>query len=398
MRYNLIADLIGMLLMLGAVQGFVLAVLLFTKYRPNRANLYLGLLILTYSLFIVNVMLTSIDIIQREYPHWLMILSGLPFLFGPLHMIYVGELTDSHIRFTRMHWYHFLPFILYKLYYLQVFFLSDAELYAVFLQIQRNETPVHILVSGLMIAVVGVFYIIMALIVFKRYSRKIRNVYSSLEKINLYWLRFFTYAALFVWLVVLVQSILTAFRIDVSGYLMVVPLLTSIFVYATGYIGIIKSEIFEQPDLQRNLTQAHEIEERKRLLHDEKKYERSGLTEEKAAASLNDLLQLMERDKPYLNPNITLNDLSSKLNISSHNLSEILNTQLNQNFFDFINRYRIDEVKKYLEDESKDHLTLVSIALDAGFNSKSGFNFVFKKFMDITPSEYRQKTRTRVVP
>ncbi len=395
MRYNLLADLIGMLLMLGAVQGFVLAALLFSKYRSNRANLYLGLLLLAYSLFIVNVMLTGIDSIQRHYPQWLMILSGLPFLFGPLHMIYVGELTDSHLHFSRMHWYHFLPFILYKLYYFQVFFLSDEELYAVFLQIRQNEQPVHLIVSGLMIAIVGVFYVIMALIVFKRYSRKIRNVYSSLEKINLYWLRFFTYAALFVWLVVLAQSILTAFRIDVRGYLMVVPLLTSIFVYAIGYIGIIKSEIFEQPDMQRNLTQAHEIEERKQHLREEKKYERSGLSEEKAAESLRNLQQLMTDEKPYLNPNITLNDLASKLNISSHNLSEILNTQLNQNFFDFINQYRIDEVKTYLEDARKDHLTLMSIALDAGFNSKSGFNLVFKKFMKITPSEYRQRSRIK---
>jgi len=386
-------DAVRMLLMLGAVQGFFLTILLFTKYRSHPANRYLGFLVLAYSLFIVNAMLSGIEVLQRHYPHWLMILGGLPFLFGPLHMIYVGELTDSHLKFTRMNWYHFLPFIIYKLYYFQVFFLSDEELFAVLVQIEQNDKPFHIIFSSLMVSIVGVFYIIIALFVFKRYSQKIQNVFSSLDKVNLYWLRFFTYAALFVWLIVFIQSLLSANSIDTAPYYMVVPVLTSIFVYATGYIGIFKTEIFEQQDVRRNLSQAHEIEAMKHISRDEKRYEKSGLSEEKVAESLKNLQQLMEQEKPYLNPNLTLNDLSSKLDISGHNLSEILNTQLNQNFFDFINQYRINEVKKYLEDGSKDHLTLLSIALDAGFNSKSGFNLVFKKFMNITPSEYRQKVR-----
>ena len=393
MQNNYTIDAVRMLLMLGAVQGFFLTTLLFTKYRSHPANRYLGFLVLAYSLFIVNAMLSGVEVLQRHYPHWLMILSGLPFLFGPLHMIYVGELTDSHLKFTRMNWYHFLPFIIYKLYYFQVFFLSDEELFAVFVQIEQNDKPFHIIFSSLMISIVGVFYIIIALFVFKRYSQKIQNVFSSLDKVNLYWLRFFTYAALFVWLIVFIQSLLSANSIDTEPYYMVVPVLTSIFVYATGYIGIFKTEIFEQQDVRRNLSQAHEIETMKHISRDEKRYEKSGLSEEKVAESLKNLQQLMEQEKPYLNPNLTLNDLSSKLDISGHNLSEILNTQLNQNFFDFINQYRINEVKKYLEDGSKDHLTLLSIALDAGFNSKSGFNLVFKKFMHITPSEYRQKVR-----
>ena len=101
----------------------------------------------------------------------------------------------------------------------------------------------------------------------------------------------------------------------------------------------------------------------------------------------------MSEDKPYLNSDLTLNDLSEKLEISSHNLSEILNTQLNQNFFDFVNQYRIDEVKKNLADQKMDHLTLLSIAFDAGFNSKSGFNAIFKRYTNLTPSQYRQTVR-----
>ena len=393
MNINLSVNLIGIILILGAVQGLFLATLLFTKYRSHPANRYLGFLILAYSVFIINFMVSNIEALQQQYPHWLLIFSGLPFLFGPLHMIYVGTLTDTHLPFARMHWYHFLPFILYKLFYVQIFFMTREELYAVFLQIRQNGEPIHIMLTGLLLAVIGPAYIIIALIVFKRYSVKIQNIYSSLDKVNLYWLRFFTYAALFVWSVVLIENVLSASGINMQDYFQVVPILTSIFVYATGYIGMFKSEIFEQPEVQENLRQAHEIEARKNMLKYDKKYEKSGLTEEKATESLRQLLELMERDKPYLNANLTLNDLSDKLNISNHNLSEILNTQVNQNFFDFVNQYRVNEVKKYLDDKNKDHLTLLSIALDAGFNSKSGFNLIFKKYMHITPSEYRQRVR-----
>ena len=393
MQNSITVNLTGMLLMLGAVQGFFLAALLFTKYRKHPANRYLGFLILAYSVFVLSFMISGIPYLRQNHPHWLMTFSGLPFLFGPLHMIYVAELTDSHIRFSRMHWYHFLPLILYKLYYLQVYFLSKEELYTIFEQIRQNHKPFHIVVSGLLVAVVGIVYVLIALIVFRRYSNKIRNVYAALEKVNLYWLRFFTFAALFVWTIVLIENISTALGFNTEPYFQIVPILTSIFIYATGYIGIYKSEIFEQLETRSNLRQAHEIEEQKLQVPGEKKYEKSGLTPEKAVESLKKLDDLMEQDRPFLNPNLTLNDLSDKLGISSHNLSEILNTQLHQNFFDFVNKYRVEEVKTKLEDKRNDHLTLLSIALDAGFNSKSGFNLIFKKYLGLTPSEYRQRVR-----
>jgi AraC-like DNA-binding protein len=339
-------------------------------------------------------MVSSIAELQISFPHWLMLLNGLPFLFGPLHLIYVAELTDSHLKFSRFRWYHFLPFIIYKLYYLQIYFLSVEELSAIIKQVQLNNPPFHITFFKLLVAVMGIVYMIIALIVLKRYSRKIQNIYSSLDKVNLYWLRFFTYAACFVWLIVLIENLLDFFDIYLEQFTFTVPILTSFYVYATGYIGMFKTEIFEQPDMKRNLLQAHEIEQRKEMGHKSQRYQKSGLTDQKASQYLTKLKRFMEDEMPYLNPELTLNDLAEQLKIPSHNLSEILNTRLHQNFFDFINQYRVDEVKRNLEDPRKEHLTLLSIGLDAGFNSKSAFNAIFKKYMNLTPSEYRQNTRS----
>ena len=108
-----------------------------------------------------------------------------------------------------------------------------------------------------------------------------------------------------------------------------------------------------------------------------------------------DLIRLMETDQPFTNPELTLTQLADCLDVSPHNLSEVINTRLNQNFFDFINHYRIQKIKTDMIDPTKQHLKLLSIAFDAGFNSKSSFNAIFKKSTHMTPSEYRRQAINR---
>ena len=94
---------------------------------------------------------------------------------------------------------------------------------------------------------------------------------------------------------------------------------------------------------------------------------------------------------PYRDSDLTLHDLAGRLGISAHNLSEVLNTQVGRSFHDFVNGYRVDEVKMKLEDPQTAYLKLIAIANDAGFNSKSAFNAVFKRHVGMTPSDYRRR-------
>ena len=100
----------------------------------------------------------------------------------------------------------------------------------------------------------------------------------------------------------------------------------------------------------------------------------------------------MSTSKPFLDSELTLPQLAKELNISSHSLSQILNDRLGYNFFDFINQYRVEEVKARLDDPKFENLTLLGIALDSGFNSKSAFNRVFKSFTGLTPSQYKSSS------
>ena len=99
-----------------------------------------------------------------------------------------------------------------------------------------------------------------------------------------------------------------------------------------------------------------------------------------------ELLQVMENEKPYLNPKLTLNELSQRLDMSSNNMSQLINQYEQVNFYDFVNKYRVEEFISRAR--SNTNFSILAHALDAGFNSKSSFNSIFKKFKSETPSQF----------
>ena len=100
----------------------------------------------------------------------------------------------------------------------------------------------------------------------------------------------------------------------------------------------------------------------------------------------------METEKPFLNTSLTLPDLAASLKMPSHHLSRVLNEQLKLNFFDFVNQYRVEEVKTKMNDPNFAHLSILGIAFESGFNTKSAFNRVFKKITGMTPTEFKKQS------
>jgi AraC-like DNA-binding protein len=145
---------------------------------------------------------------------------------------------------------------------------------------------------------------------------------------------------------------------------------------------------FHQPSIFEELVKQDHRSETSDNDMDAKKYQRSGLKQKDAADLVNKIRKYMMIEKPYLNRELTIYDLSSQLKISRHTLSEVINEHMGMNFYNLVNEYRIKEVKGRMDKEEYRNLTILAIAYDSGFNSKSSFNTIFKEKTGQTPSEY----------
>lgn len=387
-----------LILLIGMAQGFFLALLLLKKEGNLRANRILAILVFAYSLFVLDALFIRSSLFEK-YPHFVVILGELPLLFGPLHYFYAKFLINKQAKFSYKEWLQLIPYVLFKLYTVPAYFMSSSELLAFIKNMDKVGDPVFD-VLGWLIAVQGLTYMIMTLALIRKYTQSIKENYSSIDKINLNWLRNITYMALAVWIVVFVEEALWLLGSELMGRnSQLIAMLTAVFIYALGYLGLSKSEIFTQkiiPDWKTN-----DSESAQRDLESDgqpKKYQKSGLSAAKAKGIVDNLIQLMKRDQPYLDSDLTLIELAGSLSVSPHNLSEAINTQLQQTFFDFVNRYRVEQVKKGLGDPQKQHFTFLALALEAGFNSKSSFNAIFKKHVGMTPSEYRKRIEAEQSP
>ena len=223
--------------------------------------------------------------------------------------------------------------------------------------------------STLFITQFLIYLILVALTIIK-YSRNVKERKLARDKAVMFEIRFFVIAAAVLWVAIIL-------RFTFPGIPnLLIPLGASLLVYALGYLK-----------MRRPAPQTTETDESEASTV--KKYEKSLLTPERAERYLNRLLQLMDTERPFTDGDLTIQKLADKLSIPAPHLSQTINERLGKTFPDFINSYRIEEAKKKLLDPALTHLSILGIAEEVGFNSKSSFNAVFKKHTDMTPSEFR---------
>ncbi|SHG52370.1 helix-turn-helix domain-containing protein [Chryseobacterium vrystaatense] len=226
-----------------------------------------------------------------------------------------------------------------------------------------------------------------ALIYFKirRHQKRIETISSNTEHIDLQWLIKLSFL-LFVTIIITVgYELFNAFVYKMHQHL-VMDLLFLFIVYSTLYYVLRQKEIYPVDKKQRDELLSIEREseeeeiERKKLIPD---HELEGLKLR--------LSTLMETEQPYLDGDLNLLKLSDLVKINGHQLSYLLNNGFNENFFYFVNKYRIEHAKKMLTDSSYKKWSIVGIAFESGFNSKTAFNTIFKKMTGMTPSEFKKE-------
>lgn len=122
-----------------------------------------------------------------------------------------------------------------------------------------------------------------------------------------------------------------------------------------------------------------------------KKYEKRSLNRNQSSFLKKELFDLMEKQKPYLDPKLTLSSLASSINVEPPILTQLLNTEVGMNFYKFVNKFRVREVKKLIAEDKNLEKNIMEIAFSAGFNSKATFNGVFKRETGTTPSQFRKE-------
>ena len=368
--------------LLASVQGFLLAILLFVRKQNHAANTVLSVLVGVLSLDLLQAIYYT-NHLYNEYPHLMGITYVFPFIYGPLFYLYSLLLTSEKLKLGRRDFLHFLPALVILMYTSWVYFLTGAEKID-FIHLMNTNRPLKFVIIDNLRPFQGLIYTIVTIRVIARYNRRIRNVFSNIDRINLLWLRSLTIGVAIIWSVVIAGVVAShVVSLRPLGFDSAIYFCISLLIYTIGYMGLNQPEVFRQSttDVLLRSVQATAEEPPGR-------YAKSGLSDSSANEILTRLQVLMETDKPYLNGDLTLGKLADLISVSPHNLSEALNTRQKQSFYDYVNSYRVSEVKRRLRDGDAETYSLLSIAYDSGFTSKTSFNTIFKRHTGMTPSQF----------
>ncbi|GAB2685739.1 hypothetical protein GCM10027037_04190 [Mucilaginibacter koreensis] len=236
-----------------------------------------------------------------------------------------------------------------------------------------------------LLAFVPCYYAIASFLVLIRHQRHLPDSYSYTEKISLNWLKWTvgSFIALFISLFFLIKFGVTYGLIPYSDLFAVVGAVLTLYVFIMGYGGL------KQHNLPQNAITENSADDNIANIS----YKNSGLTDEKTKQLFIQLKNHMRDCKPHLNAELNLNMLATQMGITSNQLSQVINQQSQSNFFTFVNNYRVEEVKIYLSDQSKSHYSVLGIALECGFRSKSSFNKIFKEATGLTPLQYQKSVQ-----
>jgi AraC-like DNA-binding protein len=363
-------NLPSILHLLGATQALLLAIVLVSLKRGDRtANLLLAAFAFTIAILIGGNILISTHYIDL-FPHLSRVHHPFDFLGAPLLYLYIRRLLTRQ-ALVRKDLLHFVPFVLCILYLLPYYFQSSEYKLGNVNSFQYARW--YYLRAGLTLLITVVYLTLLVFMIVK-FTRKIRQESSPAERATLFQARFLVFSFLTILIIAILRYISDIVFPAYMGYTnLILPLGATMIVYTMAYFGLRKSQ-WQEVD---NLAPA-------------KKYERSNLTPERSEKHLRKLLDLMETEKPYTDGDLTIQKLAERLMIPAQHLSQTINEQLNQSFSEFINTYRVEEAKRRLLDAKKKHYSILAIAEEVGFNSKSSFNAVFKKHTNTTPSEFRK--------
>ena len=361
-------------LYIGISQSFFAGLLISTKKPFTIANRLMAAWLFLICIELGFAIINSRVIEMYAFPF-------VAFTYGPLLYLYVQFMTDPERRFNWLSLIHFIPFATF--FAVSVIFRSHPllrDLRSFFMP--DRFISLRIVYSTCFFLSVTV-YSILAFIEIRKHQANLKNLVSYTSNvITLNWLKILSISFYVAFLVLFILGGLNMIGdiIPFDPYFVVFAFIAA-FSFVYSFYGIQQPVIFGQ---------AIKVDEEERK--EAEKYSRSGLKDSQAEVYLNELIHTMEAEMPFLNRDLSIQDLSAMTGIPRHHITQVLNEKHGKNFFTFINEYRVQEVISRFNDPKNNNFTILAIAFDSGFNSKTTFNSIFKNMTGLTPSEYREKS------
>ncbi len=310
---------------------------------------------------------------------------GVSLLFGPLIYFYFRSQVNRSFSFRSKDLWHLTPYMIYFLYQM-FFFLQGSEA----VQKQQASTSDLVLnyISVIVLWVSYIFYFKKCLYLYREYRKWSIHQFSNAVLIDFKWFRNFLYAMMW-WLVCKEFVKILDALVDLNFYQdwwWNLPLVVvSIYIGLAGFTQKQPAKIAFTTMPERNMLS---LVERAEILDEKQESIEAASSGISKAMITNQLTELMRKDKLYLQPDLNLYELALHLQVNTSQLSSTINQELGQNFNDYINTLRIEEFIRLFQDKKNQHFTMLSLALDSGFNSKATFNRAFKKLKKKSPKEY----------
>jgi len=373
---------LGLIDVIGIFTFIQLSLLAVVAYRYNKGRALSNRLLASF--MASNALLIAQFLIGRAgwglHNRTLILMStgnSMYFLMMPLLFLYLRSLCYKDFRLRLAHLLHALPCVFVTLLFCVSVSVGEEGIPAMHVSragIGAFEFWSHKLIFNIQV----LSYIVASVLLLSAYRKQIKNLYSSVESIDLSWCNLLLAGFATMWLIdfaAWVLGLLGWNREPLSSSLIVASLLVNLaLTLAVAYKGLLQGGSFSG-------------------ILTPPKYASSTLQAEECGSLLDRLAKCMSDERPYLKPSLTIDELARKLDVSAKHLSQAIHTRLDQSFYDFINARRIADAKERLQQDTDRSQTILAVAYDVGFNSKSVFNAAFKKHAGMTPKEFRRRRR-----
>ena len=352
------------ILLLVTGQGILLTLALLSSIvKKNYSNFFLGLITLVITIEILNIwgMRVSYHNSENAFPFWLL---GSYLILPPALWLFVKVNTQPFFQPKTIHFFFFLPALI--------------EIVVEFFSFYSNRfltTQYRLLENELWYIFTEVVPIVAMAVVLAFFAKALMDLRTRLKNISQSKSNYYQISKLFLFFAVfsfltLFWFLLTLFDAEVFN---IIETILIIFLFVLGYLGYFQPTFFDIPKVLKK-----EIIKEKFPQYDDK-------------VELNRLNNLFTDKKIYTKQKLTVNEVASHLELPKRYVSGIINSYHNVNFTQYVNSFRVAEVLKRIKDPKESNKTLLGIALESGFNSKSSFNQIFKDTTGKNPSDFLKK-------